>query len=329
MKEIMVHTQFDDAEEIYKITQRLISQFEAMINNGSHVLAANRALSQVRPLAKLGELSTGIDQFNYLKEKRNALSVEKAADLSHELSTMLQRLLNKQRLNVLYTGGKERAQTVKEQFQAAFSDLPSEALGEAVEVQPGTKQNEAYVTAQDVNYVGTGADARGKLAYTGTSNVLASAIRFEYLWNEIRVKGGAYGSLYVHRRNGSFALGSYRDPNIQDTLAVYKNLPKYVEQLQVSEEELNKYIIGTMSPLEQPKSAASKGLAALNRLKSGLTVDDIVQLKEEILATEAEDFPPLADDIQNVLDDSTIVVIGNKNQIDAEAELFDKVYKLY
>lgn len=329
MKEIMVHTQFDDAEEIYKITQRLISQFEAMINNGSHVLAANRALSQVRPLAKLGELSTGIDQFNYLKEKRNALSVEKAADLSHELSTMLQRLLNKQRLNVLYTGGKERAQTVKEQFQAAFSDLPSEALDEAVEVQPGTKQNEAYVTAQDVNYVGTGADARGKLAYTGASNVLASAIRFEYLWNEIRVKGGAYGSLYVHRRNGSFALGSYRDPNIQDTLAVYKNLPKYVEQLQVSEEELNKYIIGTMSPLEQPKSAASKGLAALNRLKSGLTAEDIVQLKEEILATEAEDFPPLADDIQNVLDDSTIVVIGNKNQIDAEAELFDKVYKLY
>ena len=167
------------------------------------------------------------------------------------------------------------------------------------------------------------------LDYSGSSNVLASAIRFEYLWNQIRVKGGAYGSLYIHRRTGSFALGSYRDPNIQKTLEVYNNLPEYVENLDISEEELNKYIIGTMSPLEQPKSAESKGLAALNRLKSGLTAADIVQLKEEILATEAKDLAPLADNFREVLEDHTVVVIGNKAQIDAEEELSDEVFKLY
>lgn len=84
-----------------------------------------------------------------------------------------------------------------------------------------------------------------------------------------------------------------------------------------------------MSPLEQPKSAASKGLTALNRLKSGLTAEDIVQLKEEILATESEDLSALATDIEKVLDDSTVVVIGNKAQIDKEEDLFDEVFKLY
>ena len=73
-----------------------------------------------------------------------------------------------------------------------------------------------------------GADAKNILAFTGASNVLATAIRYDYLWNHIRVKGGAYGSLYTHRRNGNFALGSYRDPNLRATLEVYRNLPEYV-----------------------------------------------------------------------------------------------------
>lgn len=74
----------------------------------------------------------------------------------------------------------------------AFADLPSEELGAAVHYEPGKKQNEAFITAQDVNYVGFGADAKEALDYTGTSMVLASAIRYDYLWNHIRVKGGAY-----------------------------------------------------------------------------------------------------------------------------------------
>jgi len=286
-------------------------------------------LSQVTPLAKLGELSTGIDHFNYLKDQRDTLSNDDASELSQALADMLNRLLNKQRLNALYVGEQDRAELVKEELETAFADLPDEDLSASAEIRPGNVQNEAYVTAQDVNYVGTGADAEGLLDYSGTSKVLTSAIRFEYLWNQIRVKGGAYGSLHVHRRNGSFALGSYRDPNIRETLAVYDNLPEYVEQLDVSDEELNKYIIGTMSPLEQPKSALSKGLTALNRLKSGLTAQDIVQLKEEILATTTDELSALGQDIERVLDESTIVVIGNKAQIDNEEDIFDEVFTLY
>lgn len=329
MKDILTGTQFSDKNEIHKLTQRLISRFEETINSHAHVLAANRAVSQFKPLAKLGELSSGIDQFNFLKDTRDALKEESAEDLSKQLANMLERLLNKNRINALYIGEKDRKHTVKEHLKEAFADLPSEGIGVPADFKAGKVQNEAYVTAQDVNYVGTGADADGTLAYTGTSKVLSSAIRFEYLWNQIRVKGGAYGSLYFHRRNGSFALGSYRDPNIRETLDVYDKLPEYVENLKVSEEELNKYIIGTMSPLEQPKSAVSKGVTALNRLKTGLTAADIVELKEEILATTADDLSAVSSDIKKVLADSTIVVIGNKAQIDDEEDLFDEVFKLY
>ncbi|GAA0353543.1 insulinase family protein [Alkalibacterium iburiense] len=329
MKEIMAHTQFDDTSELLKITQRLISNFENKINYRAHALAASRALSQVKALAKLGELTDGIDYFNYLKSVRDELRAESPSDLPEQLVGALKRLLNKNRLNVLYTGGKDRVEEVKAKVQSAFDNLPSEPLGLPAEIQTGEKQNEAYVTAQDVNYVAAGADADGILDYNGAANVLSTAFRYDYLWNEIRVKGGAYGSLYNHKRNGSFALGSYRDPNISNTLTVYKNLPEFVENLELSETELLKYIIGTMSPLEQPKSAFSKGLTAFSRLNTGLTKDDIVQLKEEILATDSSKLNALHEDFAQVMDNSTVVVIGNKTQIDKEKDLFDKVFELY
>ena len=273
-------------------------------------------------------MTTGIDQFNFLKATRDDFK-EQTSEISDRLVMLLNRLLNKNRLNVLYTGENSRTEHVKTALLDAFADLPSEALGEKVDYQPGVKQNEAYITAQDVNYVGTGANASDILDFTGASNVLSTAIRFDYLWNEVRVKGGAYGSLYTHRRNGNFALASYRDPNLAKTLDVYTKLPDYVENLTISEDELNKYVIGTMSPLEQPKSAESKGLSALSRLMTGISREDIVQLKEEILATESDDFAKLAPGIREVLENQTVVVIGNKTQIEAENDLFDEVYTLY
>ena len=329
MKEILIHTSFTDKGDILKLTQRFISGFESTINNGSHRLVMNRALSQVKPISKLGEYTDGIDHFNYLKDSRDILTGDDAETLGETLAATLTKLLNKNRLNVLYIGAEDRVETVKAQVAAAFADLPNTAIGKPVEYKAGTKQNEAFITAQDVNYVGMGADALGTFDYSGAANVLSSAIRFDYLWNEVRVKGGAYGSMYSHRRNGSLAFGSYRDPNIQKTLDVYKKLPEYVKNLTVSEEELNKYIIGTISPLEQPKSAVSKGMSALSRLKTDISAEDIVALKEEILATKSAQLSNYAKDIEKVLEDASVVVIGNKAQIEEEKDLFDEIYKLY
>lgn len=330
MKEIMSATQFTDLNEILKLTQRQISSFEAIVNNRAHVLAANRALSQVKPAAKLGEYTGGIDQFNFLKDIRTELlDQDIQTNLSEKLAALLTRLLNKNRVHVLYTGPTERADMVKAELAEAFDNLASTDLGAAAVISPGKRQNEAYITAQDVNYVSVGADATGVLPFNGASNVLSTAIRYEYLWNEIRVKGGAYGSLYLHRRNGQIALGSYRDPNIAKTLDVYRALPQYVSEIKLAEEELTKYIIGTMSPLEQPKSAESKGLSALSRLKNGVSVAELKQLKEEILATEASELQAFAASFQELADNDTVVVIGNKAQIEAQDELFDDIYTLY
>lgn len=110
---------------------------------------------------------------------------------------------------------------------------------------------------------------------------------------------------------------------------VYEGIPDYVKALELSEEELLKYIIGTLSPLEQPKSAHSKGLTAFNRLQHKITKDDIVELKKEILNTDAGKLQALHKGFKAVIDDGSVVVIGNKTQIENQKDLFDKIYELY
>ena len=124
-------------------------------------------------------------------------------------------------------------------------------------------------------------------------------------------------------------MSSYRDPNIRKTLETYKGLPNYVAQMELSDSELLKYIIGTISPMEQPKSAFSKGLTAFNRLKTGVTREELVHLKEEILAVDSNALQMLNKGLNSVLEESSVVVIGNKGQIEIEKDLFDKVYELY
>lgn len=329
MKEIMTTTSFADQKEIYKQVQSYISDFENRINFRAHVIAANRALSQVKPLSKLGEYLNGIDQFNYLKDVRDDLKGENDSSISNDLTEALNGLLSKRRFNMLYVGDRDQSEKVKEIFKDAFSDLPETDLGAPATFEAGERQNEAFVTAQDVNYVGLAANARGKLDYTGETQVLSTAFKFDYLWNNIRVKGGAYGSLYLHRRNGNVALASYRDPNITKTLDTYKALPAFVKELELSESELLKYIIGTLSPLEQPKSAQNRGMTAFSRYQRGISKEDLVQLKTEILESESDALSALHEAYAEIIKDSTVAVIGNKAQIDKEKDLFDAVYELY
>ncbi|MCC5890257.1 MAG: insulinase family protein [Alkalibacterium sp.] len=329
MKEIMTTTSFEDQNEIYKLVQSYISDFENRINFRAHIIAANRALSQVKPLSKLGEHLNGIDQFNYLKTVRDEIKGEGESSISTDLADGLKLLLSKRRFNILYVGDRAQSEQVKTVFTDAFADLPETALAETAQFEAGERHNEAFVTAQDVNYVGLAANARGKLAYTGETQVLSTAFKFDYLWNNIRVKGGAYGSLYLHRRNGNVALASYRDPNITKTLDTYKALPAYVRDLELSESELLKYIIGTLSPLEQPKSAPNRGMTAFSRYQRGITTDDMIQLKTEILDSDSNALSALHQSFEELIKDSTVAVIGNKAQIEKEKDLFDAVYELY
>ncbi|XJS10715.1 insulinase family protein [Aerococcaceae bacterium WGS1372] len=329
-KEILTNTLFTKESELLNVTQEHISEFEDTINYSSHTLAANRALSHIKASSKLGELINGIDQFNYTKDVLNKLKQSDSSELSEKLEVMMQRLLNTSRINVLYIGENRRVEAVKEAVLQTFNDLIGEPLGQAVEYQAGEKANEAFITAQDVNYVGLASDALiGHLGFSGPSLVLSNLLRYDYLWNNIRVKGGAYGSMFRQLLNGGIQLSSYRDPNIAKTLDTYRGISDFIANIELDEASLLKTIIGTMSNLDQPLSAYHKGKRAFSQYQTSRTTADTIQLKEEVLATTQAELNALSDAFKAIIDQGTVAVIGNKAQIDQEKDLFDTVSDLF
>lgn len=329
MQEIATETVFEDHGELLTLIQSMISDFEQAIDFSSHLLAANRAMSQHKATAKLSELLSGIDQFNYLKAVRDDLKAKKGQKLTEDLSQLLAKIVKKNRLNALYIGENGRLEKVKSAIQTSFADLDLVELGHGGQFKAGNKENEAFITAQDVNYVAQATDSSDILDYNGSANVLATAVRYDYLWNNIRVKGGAYGALYRHLRRGELMLASYRDPNLSKTLNTYQGLAEFVDDIHLSDSELMKYIIGSISPLEQPLSAFAKGLKAFAMQQSGLTQQDEIQLKEEIIATDNNKLKALGQGLRQSLTQSTVVVIGNKKAIEDNEELFDQIHELY
>ena len=329
LSEIILRTQFKQPKEILKRVQKLISAFEQEINFSSHALAASRALSHLSAMSKLSEQVSGIDYFNYLKTVRQELQGEQAEVILQGLGQSLLKVANRNRVNALYIGSGSRASQIKSRLQAFFALLKQDELGSKQTYLPGVRQNEAFVTAQDVNYVAQACVTDGKLKHSGETEVLATLMRYDHLWNNIRVKGGAYGAMYSFKYNGDLVFSSYRDPNIMKTIETYQATGQFISQLDLSEEELDKNIIGTISNYERPLSASDKGWKAFIMHQVGRSHEDQVRVKEEIIASKIETLRAYASNFEEVLADSTIVVIGNKTMIDKEAHHFESIQDLF
>ncbi|HFI0463057.1 TPA: insulinase family protein [Streptococcus suis] len=328
MAEIGLHTNLDQVEEITNVVQSLVAKFDQRLDYSAHAVAITRAISQLNPIGKISEVITGIDQYFFLKSVQADLEAGKGGEVVSRLQAVYRLLANKTRLSIFYIGDQANQASLGQATLQAFQTIQALPLGPTQNHQAGSRQKEAFVTSQDVNYVAQ-ASHIDDFDFNGQYNVLANALRYDYLWNNIRVKGGAYGAMYGLRRNGDLFLASYRDPNIVKTLETYGGVGDYIHHLEASDEAILKYMIGTLSELNQPKSAADKGNTAFVLYQQGRTTQNIIQFKEEILATDLAQLKALEATIRKAVEDATVVVIGNKAQIDAVKDQFDQVIELY
>ena len=154
-------------------------------------------------------------------------------------------------------------------------------------------------------------------------------LSYDYLWTNVRVKGGAYGCMTAFLRSGESYFVSYRDPNLRKTNEVYEGVTDYIRNFTADEKEMTKYIIGTFSNLDAPLNPEAKGSRSMAAYLQGLEYEQVQTEREQILNATDEDIRELADMIQAVLSDDNICVIGNENIINQEKELFDSVNKLF
>ena len=166
------------------------------------------------------------------------------------------------------------------------------------------------------------------LEYHGALHILKVILSYDYLWNNVRVKGGAYGCMCGFMQTGNAYFVSYRDPNLAETNEIYEKAYEYVKNFTVTERDMTKYMIGAISNMDTPLTPSTTGIRSFNAYMIGMTEEELQKYRNQVLEVTQEDIRALAPIIKAFMDDGNLCVIGNEKKIEECKDLFDSVTSL-
>lgn len=328
MEQMLLSSDFTDTKRLGEIVAQIKARLQANLSSSGHLVAAMRSMSSFSRYALYQDELKGIAFYRSICRIEKELS-ESPKSVSDKLAAIAKKLFARNRMLISFTGNNEaycNAKPSLEKVIAGFDKMS--AVGNQAEVHFNTAK-EAFIDASQIQYVAkTGDFICEGYEYTGALRLLRIILSYDYLWINVRVKGGAYGCMNTFLRSGESYFVSYRDPNLSDTLDVYDRIPEYIKSFSPDERDMTKYIIGTFSALDTPMNPEAKGSRSLSAYLEGITYEQIQKERNEILNAQPEDIRRLADLVEAVLKKDSICVIGNENMIKESAGLFENVEKL-
>lgn len=328
MEQMLLSSDFTDTKRLGELVAQIKARLQANLSSSGHLVAAMRSMSSFSRYALYQDELKGIAFYRSICRIEKELS-ESPKSVSDKLAAIAKKLFARNRMLISFTGNNEaygNAKPLLEKVIAGFNKMS--AVGNQAEVHFNTAK-EAFIDASQIQYVAkTGDFICEGYEYTGALRLLRIILSYDYLWINVRVKGGAYGCMNTFLRSGESYFVSYRDPNLSDTLDVYDRIPEYIKNFSPDERDMTKYIIGTFSALDTPMNPEAKGSRSLSAYLEGITYEQIQKERNEILNAQPEDIRRLADLVEAVLKKDSICVIGNENMIKESAGLFENVEKL-
>ena len=328
MEQMLLSSDFTDTKRLGELVAQIKARLQANLSSSGHLVAAMRSMSSFSRYALYQDELKGIAFYRSICRIEKELS-ESPKSVSDKLAAIAKKLFARNRMLISFTGNNEAYGNAKPSLEKVIAGFDKmSAIGNQAEVHFNTAK-EAFIDASQIQYVAkTGDFICEGYEYTGALRLLRIILSYDYLWINVRVKGGAYGCMNTFLRSGESYFVSYRDPNLSDTLDVYDRIPEYIKSFSPDERDMTKYIIGTFSALDTPMNPEAKGSRSLSAYLEGITYEQIQKERNEILNAQPEDIRRLADLVEAVLKKDSICVIGNENMIKESAGLFENVEKL-
>lgn len=329
MKEIILTSRFDDGKRLHEVIAEAKSRLQAAMTSAGHSTAALRALSYFSPTAAVSEEISGIPQYRLLEELDKNFEAKKE-ELISNLKELTVCIFRPENLLVDYTASKESWEGLDEAVREFKSALITEPIEETGYTPVLTKRNEGFMTAGQVQFVCRAGNFIEKgLPYTGSLKVLKVMMGYDYLWNQVRVKGGAYGCMCSFYKNGDGYFVSYRDPNLTKTIEVYEKAADYIKNAKLDERTVTQFIIGAISELDTPMTPATRGSYSLGGYLTGLSMERVQKEREELLATTGEELNGLYRYVQAFMEENCLCVVGNGEKIKENQQLFQNIDQLF
>ena len=322
MREILTASKLDDTKRLKEILSMLKSRLLMKFQSSGHTTAGLRAMSYASPSAKLKDMTSGIEFYEKVAYIEEHFEEEKGR-LTEILNQLAKNIFRPDNMMLSYTADKEGLAGLEEMIEKLKSGLFDTKPEETACVIHCEKKNEGFKTASKVQYVArTGNFIDHGASYTGALQILKVILSYDYLWQNIRVKGGAYGCMSNFNRIGEGYFISYRDPHLKRTIDVYEGVVDYLKNFTVSERDMTKYIIGTMSNMDQPMTPVTKGERSMNLYMNKVSEDMLREERNQILDATQDDIRSLYRVAEAVLKAGQLCVIGSEDKIDEEKDVF-------
>lgn len=329
LKEIISFTKLNDEKRLLEIISEIKSRLQMRLNSSGHIVAVDRAMSYISETARFNEETKGISYFKFI-EKLEGDFKNNATDLISKLESLMNYIFREENLIISFTSDEEGLNTLTGKLLPFVDQLKKEPVNKVNESFELKRLNEGFKTSGQVQYVArTGNFFKAGFEYTGALEVLKVIMSYDYLWTNIRVKGGAYGCMCGFSNvSGNGYFTSYRDPNLKETNNIYEKAYDYLKNFSIDERDMTKYIIGTISNIDTPRTPRTNGTVSMGAFLTGITQEDLQKQRDEILNVTQEDIRNLAGIVKAIMDDHNLCVIGSEKKIEENKALFHEVKNL-
>ena len=319
-----INTIFDNKPRLKELLEDIKADWADNFFSRGQTTAISRIFSYTSKAARVNELDH-LSYYNLIKYLVDNFENE-ADNIIIKLKEILSLCFSKRKYHVAYTCNETSRALVREKILKFIESLPNKELQTEPELLPSSGLNEGITTPGKVQYVVMGGNfQKHGYTYTGAMKVLEKLLNYEYLWVKLRIQGGAYGASSRFFANGLMYLSSYRDPQLPKTISAYKELADWIENINLPERELTKYVIGTMSGIDTPLTTSMTLDDVMLTFIKGITKEMNQKTRDEILDVTNEDIQALAPILRDIISDGNICVVGGRQVIEENAELFNTI----
>ncbi|KGM95007.1 peptidase M16 [Clostridium novyi A str. 4552] len=329
VEEILLNTKLDDKDRLKEIIREMKSRLDMAMFDSGHIVAANRLLSYFSNISQYEEKISGLEFYKFVEDIEENFD-SKYKEIIEKLKEVQKTVFNRNNIILNVAVEEENYEKVEKDLKNFVLKLNNEKLPAYEYKFESNKKNEGLLTQGNVQYVMKGYNYKDLgYSYKGSMQVLKVIESLDYLWNNVRVIGGAYGAFASFGRSGNMFFGSYRDPNIKETLSVYDKAYEYLRNFDGDNREMTKYIIGTISSLDTPLTPSLKSERTISYYLCNITKEDIQKERDEVLNCTKEDIREFAAMIKDCMDKNYICVLGNSIKIKENKELFSELVDVF
>lgn len=329
LEEIIFTSKLEDEKRILEIISEQKSRMQAGMSSAGHSLAAVRAMSYFSETAAVAELTSGIPYYRLLENLEADFDHHKV-ELFTNLKELVIAIFRPENLMADYTAEADKEGELQELITRLKTNLYTAKIERPLLSIRPEKKNEGFTTSSQIQYVCRAGNYRKNgLDYTGSLKVLKVIMGYDYLWSNIRVKGGAYGCMCNYGRTGDSYFVSYRDPNLEKTIEIYEGAAAYLKEFTADERTMTKFIIGTISDMDTPLNPSAKGNRSMGAYLSNLSFEEVQKERDEVLAATEQDIRNLSVYVDAFMEDDCICVVGNEEKINESKRLFRSTESLF